>query len=240
MSQAPEKPLARTEEDEGSTRTLQSRILQKKGKEKETRTRHPFSVSQTIPPEMLSRILFHIRPDGKPWSEEYKEGLASINLTCRHWERHSRRYLFRSLTLNGPEDVQDLVDMLIWHPSSYRDIARMIRNIWYYNTDGDVLPWARLHSIMRKASIAELRVGVEGVESDKIDGNTLVHAYPKTLPPSALPRIARLDLESVHFHHVNDFVQFTGPIQGSHISLNCKSLTFNAELKSNLRPRNRA
>ena len=161
-----------------------------------------------LPSELVDIILNHlVAPSLIYHSFEYiKTRLANVSVVCRRWEEATRKPLYYKLVLHGPEDVTRLFQIVHTRPT----LRYITRDITYRKSDQHVLPWVGLRTLLTACfSSAELdvEVGTIGNPPGTHDGRMLIHCFPRTLPPSAMPPVRSLKVHSAIFRRSVDFAK---------------------------------
>ena len=168
----------------------------------------------TLPSEMVAEILGWLVQrwsDVWTYSKYDKTGLASASVVCRYWEEETRRLLWSRLELRGPEDVDELLRIVRSRP----ELGFITMKIVYRKLDHRVPPWIRLRTLLTHFTplrssrcIFDVEVGPihDSDPPGTMNGCTLLRCLPRTLPPSAMPKVANFHVASTFFRCARDIL----------------------------------
>ena len=170
-----------------------------------------------LPPELVHAVLMRMEDWGK--NGQIKRGLASCSLACRYWATLIRPLLFEEITLRSGEDVSQLVASL---DADFLQPA-LSNCIEYINVVEDqtlaVPLWS--HQLMRLApriplasiwqwNVEDAPAASNDQSPQKPASRLPFSALPKTLPPSALPRVHFLTLSGLALRSLRELARFVG------------------------------
>ena len=161
----------------------------------------------TLPPELVNNVLrelvaYSCAHDSK-LPIYVKQGLANASVVCRKWEEATRLPLYNKLVLRSPEDVNELIQIVCARP----ELCNFTDTITYRRLNDRIPPWIRLRTLLMHVhshTRLDIEVGKEHSLRDMVDGRTLLHALPRTLPPAAMPPVHSLEVDSTLFQNAVD------------------------------------
>ena len=191
-----------------------------------------------LPSELLSHIIYHLRPTTSDSTRRARQGLAACSLVCRHWSNVISPMLFEFLTLRSAEDIRFLLNVIdkasvirsflldsiqtVWLVENIEDVSRSRSWLHHAQSLSARLPEASFdYTVSRKHDD-------DGVPVDSSATQAPVYSPFRSLPrlpPLSSLRLTYLSLFRLRFASKTELAQFID----SFPSLNncqCHQLTF--------------